>query len=589
MTSGVPEAETVPIVREQPGASDGQAGASDGQAGLRRDIRGLGDLLGETLVRQEGADLLDLVERVRHLIRTDREAAAAVLGDVEPRTAIRLVRAFTAYFHLANVAEQVHRGRELAAIRARRGTWLSRAVDRIADAGVSPDDLAAEVNRTAIRPVFTAHPTEAARRSVLEKLRRVADLLEGSSRAPGPDGVPPDPSGERRIRRRLEELIDLLWQTDELRIAQPDVVDEARNAVFYFDELYRHAVPHVLEALVDELARLGLELPLYARPLEFGTWIGGDRDGNPNVGPESIVAVLDLQHAHAIRDALALVDELRVDLSSSVRVSGVTQALEGSLARDLELLPELEPRYRRLNAEEPYRLKLTCVGQKLLNTRRRLAESRPHEPGRDYLGVGDLLADLAVVRDSLLAHRGELIARGRLEKVVRTLAAFGLHLATLDVREHAQAHHHALAQLFAHLDEHERRYEDLTREERRELLAGELRSRRPLAPSPPPLDEDGARTFETFAAIRRATSATARTSSSRTSSRCAAARTTCSRPWCSPARPGWSTSTAGWPGSASCRSWRPSRTCAMATRRSPRCSTIRAIGRSSPCAGTCRR
>ncbi|MDQ4071725.1 MAG: phosphoenolpyruvate carboxylase, partial [Actinomycetota bacterium] len=495
MTSRVPEAENVPIVQQEPGPSDSQAG-------LRRDIRGLGDLLGESLVRQEGADLLELVERVRHLIRTDRDAAAAVLGGVEPRTAIRLVRAFTAYFHLANIAEQVHRGRELAAIRAQRGTWLSRAVDRIGDAGVSTDELAAELSRIAVRPVFTAHPTEAARRSVLEKLRQVADLLDESSRAVGSDGVPPDPFPDRRIRRRLEELIDLLWQTDELRISRPDVVDEARNAVFYFDELHRHAVPHVLEALVDELARLGLELPLDARPLEFGSWIGGDRDGNPNVGPEAIANVLDLQHLHAIRDALALVDELRVDLSSSVRVSGATQALEGSLTRDLELLPELEPRYRRLNAEEPYRLKLTCVGQKLLNTRHRLKESRPHEPGRDYLGVGDLLADLAVVRDSLMAHRGELIARGRLEGAIRTLAAFGLHLATLDVREHAEAHHHALAQLFARLHEQERRYEDLTRDERRELLAGELRSRRPLAPSPPPLDEAGARTFGAFAAIR---------------------------------------------------------------------------------------
>ena len=496
MTSRVPEAEKGLAVPQRPVPPDDQTG-------LRRDIRGLGELLGQSLVRQEGADLLDLVERVRHLIRTDREAAAAVLGGVDPGTAIRLVRAFTAYFHLVNIAEQVHRGRELAAVRAERGTWLSRAVDRIAAAGVSTEDLGAELRRLAVRPVFTAHPTEAARRSVLEKLRHIAGLLDESSRALGSDGVPNDPVRERRIRRRLEELIDLLWQTDELRIARPDVVDEARNAVYYFDELHRHAVPHVLEALVEELARLGLELPLDARPLEFGSWIGGDRDGNPNVGPQSILDVLDLQHDHAIRDALTLVDELRVDVSSSARISGATPELEASLARDLELLPELEPRYRRLNAEEPYRLKLTCVGQKLLNTRSRLRESRPHEPDRDYLGVGGLLADLGVVRDSLLANRGELVARGRLEGAMRTLAAFGLHLATLDVREHAQAHHYALAQLFARLHEQERGYEELTREERRELLVGELRSRRPLALSPPPLDEEGARTFQTFAAIRR--------------------------------------------------------------------------------------
>jgi phosphoenolpyruvate carboxylase len=447
-------------------------------------------LLGRTLVRQEGPRLLDLVEQVRQLIRSDRDATAAVLADVDPATAIRLVRAFSTYFHLANVAEQVHRGRELAGIRARDGTWLAQATERIAAAGVPAGDLAAEVRRLAVRPVFTAHPTEAARRTVLAKIRRIAALL--------------DVGLESRVRARLEELIDLLWQTDELRIARPDVVDEARNAVYYFDELHRDAVPHVLEGLADELARLDLDLPLDARPIAFGSWIGGDRDGNPNVSPESTMEVLDLQHEHAIRDALAVVDELRVDLSSSVRIAGVTSELEASLARDLEQLPELDARYRRLNAEEPYRLKLTCVRQKLLNTRRRLAQDRPHEPGRDYLGAAELLDDLVVVRDSLLVHRGELIARGRLESAIRTLAAFGLHLATLDVREHADAHHGALGQLFDRLDDGDRPYRDLSRESRRELLASELRSRRPLAASPPPLDTEGARTFETLAIVRRA-------------------------------------------------------------------------------------
>jgi phosphoenolpyruvate carboxylase len=444
-----------------------------------------------------------LVEQVRHLIRSDREATAAVLADVDPATAIRLVRAFSTYFHLANVAEQVHRGRELASIRARDGTWLGQATERIAAAGVPPADLAAEVRRLAVRPVFTAHPTEAARRTVLAKLRHIAGLLDEWDRATGPGG-PLDVGRERRVRERIEELIDLMWQTDELRIARPDVVDEARNAVYYFDELHRDAVPHVLEGLADELARLDLELPLDARPIAFGSWIGGDRDGNPNVSPESTIEVLDLQHEHAIRDALAVVDELRLELSSSVRIAGVTSELSASLARDLDELPELEARYRRLNAEEPYRLKLTCVRQKLLNTRTRLAQARPHERGRDYLGAAELLHDLVLVRDSLLLNRGELIARGRLESAIRTLAAFGLHLATLDVREHAEAHHAALGQLFDRLGEGERPYRELSRDERRGLLESELRSRRPLAVSPPPLDSAGARTFGTFVAVRSA-------------------------------------------------------------------------------------
>jgi phosphoenolpyruvate carboxylase len=472
------------------------------QAALDRDIAELGELLRGALVRQEGPDLLALFDRVRDLVGADGSATPAVLATLDTASAIRLVRAFSTYFHLANVAEQVHRGRELAAIREQRGAWLSQAVDRIAAAGRTPAEVREDVD--GLRPVFTAHPTEATRRTILTKIRQIAALLDEWDRALGADGAGKDSLAERRVRRRLEELIDLLWQTDELRVVRPEVIDEARNAVYYFDALHHDAVPYALEALTAELARLGVDLPIDARPLTFGTWIGGDRDGNPNVTAETTLDVLALQHDHAIRDALDLVDRLIDDLSSSVRITGVTAELLASVTADLESLPELDPRYRRLNAEEPYRLKLTCVSQKLRNTRRRLADRRPHEPGRDYLGISGLLADLVLIRDSLLAHRGELVARGRLERALRTVGVFGLHLATMDVREHADAHHRALGQLFDRLEEGPARYADLGREERRALLAGELGSRRPLATTPPPLDDDGSRTYRAFVAIRDA-------------------------------------------------------------------------------------
>jgi len=219
-----------------------------------------------------------------------------------------------------------------------------------------------------------------------------------------------------------------LWQTDELRVARPEVMDDASNAVYYFHALHSHT----LEALTEELVRLGVDVPADARRLSFGRWIGGDRDGNPHVTAETTLKVLALQHDHAIRDALDLVDELRDELASSVRVAGVAAELESSLGVDLEQLRELDPRYRRLNSEEPYRPKLTCIREKLLNTASRVVERRPHEPGRDYLGTGELLADLVLVRDSLLAHRGELIARGWLERAVRTLGPSIFHLATLE-------------------------------------------------------------------------------------------------------------------------------------------------------------
>ncbi|MGW7088735.1 phosphoenolpyruvate carboxylase [Streptomyces sp. NPDC054871] len=459
---------------------------------LRADIRRLGDLLGETLVRQEGSELLELVEKVRRLTREDGEAAARLLGGTELETAAKLVRAFSTYFHLANVTEQVHRGRELRARRAAEGGLLSRTADRLKDA--DPEHLRQTVEHLNVRPVFTAHPTEAARRSVLNKLRRIAELLE----------TPVIESDRRRHDTRLAESIDLVWQTDELRVVRPEPADEARNAIYYLDELHAGAVGDVLEDLTAELERVGVQLPEGTRPLTFGTWIGGDRDGNPNVTPAVTWDVLILQHEHGINDALALVDELRGFLSNSIRYTGATEELKASLQLDLERLPEISPRYKRLNAEEPYRLKATCIRQKLENTKERLARGTAHEDGRDYLGTGELIHDLTLVQTSLRAHKGALFADGRMNRTIRTLAAFGLQLATMDVREHADAHHHALGQLFDRLGEESWRYVDMPREYRQKLLAKELRSRRPLGPSPAPVDAAGEKTLGVFLTVKKA-------------------------------------------------------------------------------------
>ncbi|WP_010469819.1 phosphoenolpyruvate carboxylase, partial [Streptomyces somaliensis] len=461
-------------------------------AELRADIRRLGDLLGETLVRQEGPGLLELVEKVRRLTREDGEAAAELLGDTDLETAARLVRAFSVYFHLANVAEQVHRGREMRARRATEGGLLARTADMLKDG--DPEHVREAVRNLNVRPVFTAHPTEAARRSVLNKLRRIAALLDEPATA----------ADRRRHDLRLAENIDLVWQTDELRVARPEPADEARNALYYLDELHAGAVGDVLEDLAAELERVGYELPAGTRPLTFGTWIGGDRDGNPNVTPAVTWEVLILQHEHGLTDAIETIDELRGLLSNSVRYAGATPELLDSLQRDLDHLPEISPRYRRLNAEEPYRLKATCIRQKLVNTRERLARDTPHQEGRDYLGTAELLHDLTLLQTSLREHRGGLFADGHLDRTLRTLSAFGLQLATMDIREHADAHHHALGQLVDRLGEESWRYADMPREYRRKLLARELRSRRPLAPTPAPLDEAGQKTLGVFHTVRTA-------------------------------------------------------------------------------------
>ncbi|MFG1921141.1 phosphoenolpyruvate carboxylase [Cryptosporangium sp. NPDC048952] len=468
---------------------------------LRADIRRMGNLLGETLVRQEGPELLELVEKVRAAARTDAAAAADALSGTDIPTAIRLVRAFATYFHLANITEQAHRGRDLRRRRANQGGWLEGAAQRIKARGLTSEEIAQGAEQLAVRPVFTAHPTEAARRSTLAKLRRVADLLEAEATEAAVSGTPAA-YVSRRTNRELAEVVDLLWQTDELRLEKPEPTDEARNAIYYLNDLFADAAPAVLTELADILADLGVEVPATAKPLTFGSWIGGDRDGNPFVNAQVTRDVLKLQYEYGIRDTEADLAALVEELSVSDRVVGVSSELEESVAADLANLPELEARYRRVNAAEPYRLKIRCMRAKLANTRTRLARNAGHQPGRDYLGSTDLVADLEVMRRSLAENRGALIADGKLTELIRTVSAFGLHLATLDIREHSEAHHQALAQFVDRVGELYEPYAALSREARTEYLARELAGRRPLGGPDVQLDEAGAKTFGVFGAIR---------------------------------------------------------------------------------------
>ena len=451
---------------------------------LRRDIRLVTSILGQTLVRTEGQELLDLVEQVREHAK---RGSLTEMPETDLPTTTRLVRAFTVYFHLANITEQVHRGRALLTARAEGGGWLERTLSRVVEAGVDAGHLGERLGDIAVRPVFTAHPTEVARRSTIDKLRSVAAVLE-------------EPESPRRTRR-LEELIQLLWHTDELRVEAPEPVDEARNGVYYLEGLSAGAVPDVLQELRDQLAGHGVELPVMARPLRFGTWMGGDRDGNPNVTAEVTREVLDLQALHGLRMVSAIVNRLRRDLSVSERLSEVSEELRSRLTASLPELPEVEPRYRRLNAEEPYRLFLTCVHVRLGLTERRIMNGAAHEGGRDYRDDGELLDDLLLLHRSVLSHEGPLVAGGELERALRTVAAAGLTLATMDVREHAAKHHHAVGQLLDRLGEVDQPYAKLDRAGRTAVLSRELAGRRPLAPRPLPLDEAGAKTAATFDVI----------------------------------------------------------------------------------------
>ncbi|MGE5827961.1 MAG: phosphoenolpyruvate carboxylase [Micromonosporaceae bacterium] len=480
---------------------DGAALAAD-DAPLRADIRRLGSLLGQTLVRQEGQPLLDLVEDVRGLVRTDPAAAAQRLAAVDLPTAIQLARAFSTYFHLANITEQVHRARALRRARSVEGGWLERAARLIRERNVPTVEVAAAASRLAVRPVFTAHPTEAARRSILAKLRAIADELDAEAASSALYGSSDtDTAG---TDRRLAELVDLLWQTDELRLTRPDPRDEARNAVYYLVDLATDAAPRVLTDLAETLGGLGAPIAPEARPLSFGSWIGGDRDGNPFVTPAVTRDVLLIQHEHGIRTAEGLVAGLINELSVSRRLRPVSLDLAASLASDLEALGSgVATRFHRVNAEERYRLKARCILAKLANTRTRLANGLAHRPGHDYTGTAELIADLELMRASLARNGGHLSATGWVARAVRSLSAFGLQLATLDVREHADAHHAVLAELYAQVGE-VASYQQLSRAERTELLAGELSGRRPLAGAGTRLAKPTRSTFDVFSTIRDA-------------------------------------------------------------------------------------
>ncbi len=479
---------------------------SDRDAALRADVRRVGALLGQALVRQQGQELLDLVEDVRRLTKQSQEAASSderhaattrvreILASLPISLATELVRAFATYFQLANGAEQGHQVRELRARPAGDG-HLAAVVGEIVEA-LGTDALRAAVAALEVQPVFTAHPTEASRRSVLLKLQAVVDIL-----------VVPTPAGSAaraRQDRKLAEIIDLLWQTDEIRQFRPTPVDEARNALFYLEAIVADTIPALTDDLAAALAEHGVTLSPEATPLLLGSWIGGDRDGNPNVTAAVTREVLALQHQSAIEIAIGKIDELLLALSSSSLIAGVSEELIGSVRIDLDHLPLLDPRVKELNKDEPIRLKLTCVKAKLINTQARVNSGRPHEPGRDYLNKGELLADLAVVRRSLLEHGGVLAADGVLATVQRTLAVSGLNVAYMDIREHSEAHHQVLAQLVDRLGELDRPYASLTRPERTRWLSRELTSHRPLTTLPAPLDAAGTRVFSVFEEIRRA-------------------------------------------------------------------------------------
>jgi phosphoenolpyruvate carboxylase len=463
---------------------------------LRSDIRRLGTQLGETLVRQHGQQLLDLVERVRALdkaARQDHDPAAGdelrrLLADLSTEEVIPLVRAFTTYFYLANVAEQVHRIDEMAADER----YLKATVDRIVDADLDQGLIDEILSRLEVRPVFTAHPTEVARRSILNKRGSLAGLIEERRRQQRPERTD-------QIDRRTAEIIDQIWQTDDLRIVRPTVVDEARSALYYLMALAQGVVPDLVEAIHAQLRRL-TDRPIPS-PLRFGTWVGGDRDGNPSVTPETTLETLAVQHHRGLTLLIGLIEDLAEELSVSSRLAPIGKEMKRSLKTDEHSLPEVHRREHRRTSGEPYRLKCSYIHQRLINTRERIRDGGSHHPGADYSHPGELAADLEIMERSLQSARGALIAEGALGRARRAVEVFGFAMAILDIREHAAMHRETVEQLFALVGT------DLAAmggAQRLNVVSEELAGARPLSGKTTELGEDAGKTLGVFDAIREA-------------------------------------------------------------------------------------
>ncbi|HZT91337.1 MAG TPA: phosphoenolpyruvate carboxylase [Gaiellaceae bacterium] len=385
----------------------------DRSAPLRRDVRRLGALLGTVLVEQEGPWLLELVERIRRESRAARRDGTVAGGatGLDAREQALVLRAFGLYFQLANLAEQHHR------IRRRRedahaGRVLRESLDdAVAQLDVPADELARRTAGTQIRLVLTAHPTETTRRTVLLAHIRIAKQLR---RLDDPRLAP----GERAdVEARIAEEITLLWQTDEVRHDRVRIADEIANGLWYFE----HSLMSAATDLLRDWRRLSPDSP---PPLVFGSWIGGDMDGNPAAGPHSLAEALKRARQLALRRYRDEVRALAVELSPSRSLVSISPELEASLARDEEQLPVYAAEIGARNELEPYRRKLSFMWWRL---------------GHDaYGGPEELLADLRVIRASLRANGARRVGDGRVARLERMVEIFGFHVAKLDVRLHAR-------------------------------------------------------------------------------------------------------------------------------------------------------
>jgi phosphoenolpyruvate carboxylase len=445
---------------------------------LRRDVRSLGMLLGEVLREQAGVPVFEAVEELRQTAIAHREADAAVASASTPRaaagkprpitptdplqhalqcvgalslpSAYQLARAFAFYFELINLAETNHRKRRRLSSQLdtnaepQRGS-LRGALRQLKLAGVTADQARALLERICVSPVFTAHPTEVARRAVMFKRRRISDLLEQIDRIPVPEAQ------LESLEQDLIAEITALWQTDDVRQSRPQVRDEIRMALDYYESSLFDTLPvlyaEIAGALEDEYGFCP-ELAELPQLVSFGSWIGGDRDGNPFVTPEATREALSMARHLLFGHYRHRLQHIFDHLASSTRLVAVSSELTMLLDSYLEQLRSggqtlLENRL----PFESSRLLIACIMMRLGGPPHLSVQLPTETPLKPYTRASELISDLSVLRSSLIRSHGRRLARIHIDPLLLEVRTYGLHLQTLDIRQHARVHDVAIAEI----------------------------------------------------------------------------------------------------------------------------------------------
>jgi phosphoenolpyruvate carboxylase len=472
---------------------------------LRRDVRMLGNILGEVLVHQGGTELLDTVERIREMSKALRaefipelyEEFKQTINALDKDKRHRVIRAFAIYFQLVNIAEQTHRIRRKRDYERSAGTAIQpgsieSVIVKLKERNKSAEEIAEVLHNISLELVMTAHPTEATRRAVLDIHKRIADHVMQLD----------NPMLTHRERGLLLEGLRnevlTLWQTDELRERKPTVIDEVRNGLYYFDETLFDVLPDVY----TELERcLEIYYPDYSWHvptfLRFGSWIGGDRDGNPSVTASITWQTLRMHRELALEKYQSILRKLMRLLSFSSNVVQVSPELMESI-REERASGELRTVTPWRNENEPYRIKLTYMLEKIRNV-----GNANDETALRYANAGEFIRDLRIIDRSLRYHYADYVADTEIRKAIRQAELFGFHLATLDVRQHSKEHENAMAEILSamHIVDD---YASLAEDEKIELLNQLLTDPRPLTSPYMHYSEATEECLEVFRTIYRA-------------------------------------------------------------------------------------